>query len=394
MPAAVDVVILEGARTPIGSFLGPLASVSATVLGTVAAQGALARSGVAPELIEAIYFGNVLHSSPDAAYLARHVGLDAGCPIEAPALAVNRACGSGLEAVVQGARSLMLGEAGVVLAGGAENMSAVPYALRGVREGWRMIQHQVDDMLFSALHDPRAGCSIGETVERLAGACGISRAEADARAVEGQARAAAAQASGVFADQIVAVEVGRGRRAKTVSEDACLRPDTTAEGLAGLPGLYAPDGVITAGNSCGLNDAGAAVVMASAERAQQLGITPLGRVLGWGTVGIAPDRMGLGPVAASQQALADAGLTLDQIDVIELNDSFAVASLAVERALELDPARVNPDGGAIALGHPMGATGTRLVLSALYGLRRRGGGRALCTVCIGGGQGIAVVLEA
>ena len=393
MPAADSVVILEGARTPIGSFLGGLARVSATQLGAVAARGALARAGVAPASVEAVYFGNVIQSSKDAAYIARHVGLDAGVPESAPALTVNRACGSGIEAVIQGAKSLMIGEAGVVLAGGAENMSMTPYAMRGVRQGWRMIKSEVDDMLFSALFDPKAGCSIGETVEHLAAEEGITREAADAAAVQGQQRAAAATAAGVFAEEIVPVSTGRGRRKREVLHDESPRPDSTAEGLARLPGLYGADGVITAGNSCGLNDAGAAVVMSTQTRAEQLGCAPLGRLVSWGTVGIAPKRMGMGPVGASQRALAAAGLTLADMDIIELNDSFTVQHLAIARAMGLDDARVNVNGGAIALGHPMGATGTRLILSALYTLRRAGGRYALCTVCIGGGQGTAVIVE-
>jgi len=387
-----EILILEGARTPIGRFLGGLSRVSPTDLGTVASAGALSRAGVPADAVDAVFFGNVLPASKDAAYLARHVGLAVGAPESTPALTVNRACGSGLDAIILGAQSLALGEATVVLAGGAETMSGVPYAMRGVRTGWKMVKSEVDDMLFSALHDPRAGCSIGETVEHLASEEGITRAEADAAAVEGQRRTAAAAAH--HAAQMVPVTVGRGRRQKTVTQDEAPRPQTTLESLAALPGLYAPDGVVTAGNSCGLNDAGAAVVMSTGAVARERGWRPLGRVRGWAAVGVAPKRMGMGPVAASRRALERAALTLDDIDLIELNDSFSVQGIAVERALGLDPARVNPHGGAIALGHPMAATGTRLVISALYALRDRGGGTALCTVCVGGGQGVAMVLEA
>ncbi|MFT5682602.1 MAG: acetyl-CoA acyltransferase 2 [Myxococcota bacterium] len=394
MPAANDVVFLEGARTPIGSFLGGLSRVSATQLGTIAAQGAITRADIDPAVIDAIYFGNVIQSSKDAAYIARHIGLDAGIPESTPALTVNRACGSGIEAVVQGAKSLMVGESRVVLAGGAENMSMTPYAMRGVRQGWKMIKSDVDDMLFSALFDPKAGCSIGETVEHLAAEEGITRAAADAAAVRGQQRAAAAIAVGIFAEEIVPVTVGRGRRQRTVSADESPRPDSTLATLSALPGLFAADGVITAGNSCGLNDAGAAILMTTTAQAAALGRTPIGRLVSWGTTGIAPRRMGMGPIAASQQALDHAGLTLADIDIIELNDSFTVQHLAIGQAMGLDDAKVNTNGGAIALGHPMGATGTRLILSALYTLRRTGARTALCTVCIGGGQGIAVVVSA
>ena len=392
MPRIDDILILEGARTPIGSFMGGLSRVSPTELGVVAAKGALERAGVEATRIDATIFGNVLQSAKDSVYLARHVGLKAGVPKERAALVVNRACASGLEAVVQGAKAMAVGEARFVLAGGAENMSMTPYAMRGVRQGWRMIKSDVDDMLFSALFDPMAGCSIGETVEHLAAELGITREQADAAAVAGQARAAAASAAGVYTEEIVPVVAGSRRKPVRIEADEAPRPNTTAEGLAGLPGLF-DGGVNTAGNSCGLNDAAAAVVMATAEAARDAGLAPLGRVVSWASVGVAPIRMGMGPVEASQRALADAGLSVSDVDVVELNDSFAVQSIAVQRELELDPARVNANGGALALGHPMAATGVRLILSALYQLRRTGKRYALATVCVGGGQGTAVVLE-
>ncbi len=392
MPRIDDILILDGARTPVGSFLGGLSRVSPTALGVIAAKGALERSGVAAEHVDATIFGNVLQSAKDTVYLARHVGLKAGVPEDRPALVVNRACASGLEAIIQGAKAMAIGEAQCVLAGGSENMSMTPYAMRGVRQGWRMIKSDVDDVLFSALFDPMAGCSIGETVEHLAAEQGISREDADAAAVEAQRRAATAQAAGVYAEEIVPVMAGSRRKPKSIQRDEAPRPDSTLEGLAGLPGLY-EGGVNTAGNSCGLNDAAAAVVMATPAMASQVGATPLGRVLSWANVGVAPKRMGMGPVEASRRALADAGLTVADLDVVELNDSFAVQSIAAQRALELDPAKVNPNGGALALGHPMGATGTRLVLSALYHLRRTQGRYGLATLCVGGGQGTAVVLE-
>ncbi len=392
MPVAPDILILEAARTPIGSFLGSLSRVSPTALGVHAARGALARAKVDPERIDATFFGNVLQSAKDTVYLARHVGLQAGVPEDRAALVVNRACASGLEAIVQGAKALALDGASFVLAGGAEAMSMTPYAMRGVRQGWKMVKSDVDDVLFSALFDPMAGCSIGETVEHLAADQGITREQADAAAVEGQARAAKAQAEGLYAEEIIPVAAGSRRRPVMVEVDEALRPNTTAEGLAALPGLF-EGGVNTAGNSCGLNDAAAAVVMASASAASDAGLAPLGRVVSWASVGVNPKLMGLGPIEASRKALADAGLTVKDLDVVELNDSFAVQSIAVQRALELDPATVNPNGGALALGHPMGATGVRLVQSALYQLRRTGGRYALATVCVGGGQGTAMVLE-
>lgn len=392
MPSIDDILILSGARTPVGAFLGGLSRVTPTALGVTAARGALQRAGVEAERIDATIFGNVLQSAKDTVYLARHVGLQSGVPEERPALVVNRACASGLEAVIQGAKAMAVGEASFVLAGGAETMSMTPYAMRGVRQGWTMIKSDVDDVLFSALFDPMAGCSIGETVESLAAELGISREDADAAAVEGQRRAAEAIDKGLYAEEIVPVEGGTRRKPRTVELDEAPRPASTLEGLAALPGLY-EGGVNTAGNSCGLNDAAAAVVMATAEAAKQVDATPLGRVVSWASVGIAPKRMGLGPVEASRRALEDAGLSVADLDVVELNDSFAVQSIAVQRALELDPARVNPNGGAIALGHPMGVTGTRLVISALNHLRRTQGRYALATVCVGGGQGTAMVLE-
>ena len=389
-----DLLIVEGARTAIGSFLGSLTDVSATELGAVAARGAIERAKVSPEVIDAIYFGNVIQSSKDAAYLARHVGLKAGVPITTPALTINRACASGLDAIIEAGKSLRCGDATYVLAGGAENMSMTPYAMRGVRRGWKMIKSDVDDMLFSALHDPMAGCSIGETVEYLAGDLGIERAEADEAAEWSQARAQAAQSSGRLAEEIVAVRQIIRRKEHVFDTDENLRPDTSAAALAGLPGLFGKDGVNTAGNSSGLNDAGAAVVMTTGAQAASAGLTPLGRLVSWAAVGVEPKRMGEGPIEATRRALSRAELSLNDIDVFEINDSFTVQYLAVERALGLDRSRVNGNGGAIALGHPMAATGTRLALSALYQLRRRGGGRALCTLCVGGGQGVAAIFEA
>jgi acetyl-CoA acyltransferase 2 len=389
-----DVVVIEGARTPVGSFLGSLERLSATELGAIAATEAIKRAKLDAAAIGAVYFGNVLQSSKDAAYLARHVGLKAGAPVAAPALTLNRACGSGLDAIIEGGKAILAGDTEVVLAGGAENMSMTPYAMRGVRKGWRMIKSDVDDMLFSSLYDPMAGCSIGETVEHLAQLREIDRAAADEAAVWSQARAKAAQEAGHLAEEIVPV-VQKSRRGETRFElDENLRPETSQEALRGLPGLFGKEGVVSAGNSSGLNDAGAAVVLASGRAARERGLTPLGRLVSWAAVGVDPKLMGEGPIEASRRALKRAELELDDIDVVEINDSFTVQYIAVERALGLDRARVNQQGGAIAFGHPMGATGARLALSALYQLRRRGGGRALCTICVGGGQGVAAIFEA
>lgn len=387
------IVILEGARTPIGSFLGGLSRLSATQLGTVAARGALARSGVDAAAVDRVIVGNVLQSAKDGAYLARHIGLDAGAPLATPAVAVNLACGSGIEAIAMAARALRCEEATFVLAGGSENMSLTPYAMRGVREGWKMVKSDVDDMLFSALHDPKAGCSIGETVEHLAEVEWIDRAAADDAAAWGQARTAAAFAAGRLGEEIVPVTLPSRRGDKVIDRDESPRPETTVETLGALPGLYKKDGVITAGNSCGLNDAAAMAVVTTGDKAKAHGLAPLGRVVSWASVGVEPKLMGLGPVEASKRALGRAGLTLADIDRVEINDSFAVQYVAVERRLQLDREKVNVNGGAVALGHPMGATGTRLILSALRELKRSDGRYALCTVCIGGGQGIAAIVE-
>ena len=334
MPSIDDILILSGARTPVGAFLGGLSRVTPTALGVTAARGALERAGVEAERIDATIFGNVLQSAKDTVYLARHVGLQSGVPEDRPALVVNRACASGLEAVVQGAKAMAVGEASFVLAGGSENMSMTPYAMRGVRQGWKMVKSDVDDVLFSALFDPMAGCSIGETVESLAAEQGISREEADAAAVEGQRRAAEAIGKGLYAEEIVPVQAGSRRKPRTVERDEAPRPESTLEGLAALPGLY-DGGVNTAGNSCGLNDAAAAVVMATADAAKQVDATPLGRVVSWASVGITPKRMGLGPVEASRRALKDAGLSVADLDVVELNDSFAVQSIAVNGTFQV-----------------------------------------------------------
>ncbi|MEL6546728.1 MAG: acetyl-CoA C-acyltransferase, partial [Myxococcota bacterium] len=289
MPLKDDaIVLLDGARTPIGTFLGGLKSVTPTELGVFAARGALERSKVDPADVDSIYFGNVLQSAKDTAYIARHVGLRSGIPTETPALTVNRACASGLDAIIEGSRALRVGDATVVLAGGAENMSMMPYAMRGVREGWKMQRSDVDDMLFSALHDPEAGCSIAETVEHLAQARDIGREAADEAALISQQRAARAAKNGVFAQEIVPVDVrGRGGRSKRFEHDENLRPETTMEALSALPPLFGPQGRVTAGNSSGLNDAGAAMVLTTGKVAKERGYPVLGELCGWSAVGVA-----------------------------------------------------------------------------------------------------------
>jgi acetyl-CoA acyltransferase 2 len=388
-----DVVILGGARTPMAEFVGAFRDVSAIELGAHAARAALERSGVRPEWVDHVVMGNALQTSADALYGARHVGLKAGVPVEVPALTVNRLCGSGLQALVSAAQMIRLGEAQLVLAGGMESMSQAPHVIRGARAGLRLGEGRLEDSLMAALLDTQCGLYMAETSDRLARAHAITRAEMDAFALRSQQAAASALARGVFREEIVAVPVAQGRRTVTVDADDHLRPDTTLEGLAALRPAFGKDGCVTAGNASGIVDGGAALLVASRAEAVRRGTQALARVVAWGVAGVAPEIMGIGPVPASRRALGAAGLDLDDIDVVEVNEAFAGQYLAVEKELGLDRGRTNINGGAIALGHPLGATGTRLLLTLTLELRRRGGRYGLATACIGGGQGIAVILE-
>ena len=390
-----EIVILEGARTAFGRFGGALRGVSATDLGITAARGALARSTVTPETVDHVVFGNVVQSSSDAVYLARHVGLGAGVPVDCPALTVNRLCGSGLEAAVSAARLIQLGEAEVVLAGGTENMSQAPFVVRGAREGLPLGPGVLEDTLWAALTDSACGLGMAQTAENLAERYQISRDAQDEFAARSHARATRARADGRFAEEIVPVMAPGGRGAPAgVVGDEHIRPETTAEGLRQLPARFRENGTVTAGNSSGINDGAGAVVLASERFAQRRGVRPLGRLRAWATVGVPPEIMGIGPAPASREALARAELRLSEIGVVEVNEAFAAQYLAVEKELGLDRERVNPNGGAIALGHPIGASGARLLLTLLYELRHRGERFGLATLCIGGGQGIAAVVEA
>ena len=388
-----DVLIIEGARTAFGKFLGGLQQQTPTQLATAAAQAAVARARLNPESIQSIVIGNVLQSAGDAAYLARHVGLNIGAPVAADALMVSRACGSGLEAVIQAAKSIKADEAQVVVAGGSENMSMAPYVLRGARDGFRMAHQKVEDFLMQSLFDAKAGCVIGQSVDALAKEHQIDRRQADEAAVIGQQKAFQAQQQGFYAEEITPLTDSAKGKTITTEQDESLRPETRLENISELPPLFAKDGVVTAGNSTGLTDGAAAIVVASGKAASEQELKPLGRILGWGVAGVPPKSMGIGPVPASEKALNMAGLSVQDMDVIELNDSFTVQYLVVAKLMGLDTAKVNPNGGAIGLGHPMGATGTRLVISALHHLRRRQQRYGLCTLCIGGGQGIALVVE-
>jgi acetyl-CoA acyltransferase 2 len=388
-----DVVILGGARTPMAEYVGAFKDVSAIELGAQAARGALERSGVRPEWVDHVVMGNALQTSGDALYGARHVGLKAGVPVEVPALTVNRLCGSGLQSLVSVAQMIRLGESRLALAGGMENMSQAPHVVRGARSGFRLGEGKLEDTLMVALLDTHCGLYMAQTSDNLARAHGITRADMDAYALRSQQAAGVALARGVFRDEIVAVAAPQGRKTVIVDADDHLRPDTTLEGLAALRPAFGKDACVTAGNASGIVDGAAALVVASRAEAERRGARPLARVVSWGVAGVAPELMGIGPVPASRKALSAAGLALADIDLVEVNEAFAGQYLAVEKELGLDRDRTNVNGGAIALGHPLGATGARLLLTLLLELRRRGGRYGLATACIGGGQGIAVILE-
>ncbi|HQZ38780.1 MAG TPA: acetyl-CoA C-acetyltransferase [Vicinamibacterales bacterium] len=387
------VYILGGARTPMTQYVGALKDVSAIDLGAVAARGALARTGVQPDWVEHVVFGNVQQSSVDAHYGARHVGLKAGLPIEVPALTVNRLCGSGVQAVLSGAQHIQLGEAGVVLAGGMENMSQVPHVIRGLRSGLKLGQGKLEDWLWEGLTDPYAGCSMAITAENCAEKYGITREQSDEYALRSQQLARKAWNSGSLEDEVVPVEI-EGRKGTTLVErDDHLRPDTTMDVLARLPAAFKKDGVVTAGNASGIVDGAAALLIAGESAVKARGLEPLGRIVSWATVGVQPSMMGMGPVPAIRLALERAGLSLADLDLIEINEAFAPQYLACEKELGLDRDKVNVNGGAIALGHPLGATGARLLLTLLLELRRRGRRYGVASACIGGGQGIAMIIE-
>jgi acetyl-CoA acetyltransferase family protein len=388
-----DVFIVGGARTPMTEYAGALKDVSALELGAHAARAAFAKTGVRPEWIDHAVVGNVMQTSSDAIYGARHVALKAGVPVEVPALTVNRLCGSGIQAAVCGAQLIQLGEAGIVLTGGIESMSQAPHVIRGLRSGLKLNQGKLEDSLYEALLDPYCGLFMAQTAEKCAAKYGVSREEQDAYALRSQHAASKAWAEGRFADEVVPVEI-KGRRGVTVVDrDDHLRPDTTLEGLAKLPAAFSRDGTVTAGNASGIVDGGAALILASGRALKDKSLTPLARIVAWAYVGVDPSYMGMGPAPATRKALATAGLTLDEIDLVEVNEAFAGQYLAVEKELGLDRERTNVNGGAIALGHPLGMTGTRLLLTLTLELGRRGRRYGLATACIGGGQGIAAIVE-
>ena len=389
-----DVFILGGARTPMTQHVGALKDVSAIDLGAVASKAALERTGTKPEWVDHVVFGNVQQSSVDAHYGARHVGLKAGVPQEVPALTVNRLCGSGIQAVLSGAQHIQLDDAGVVLAGGMENMSQVPHIIRGLRGGLKLGQGKLEDWLWEGLTDPYAGCSMAITAENCAVKYGITREQADCYALRSQQLAHKAWSSGIMKDEIVPVEIKTRKGSSFVEQDDHLRPETTMEILGKLPTVFKKDGVVTAGNASGIVDGAAALVIAGADAVKDKGLKALGRIVSWATVGVDPTLMGMGPAPAIRRALSKAGLKLGDLDLIVINEAFAPQYLACEKELGLDRDRVNVNGGAIALGHPLGASGARLLLTLLLELRRRGKTYGVASACIGGGQGIAMIIEA
>lgn len=388
-----DVFILGGKRTPMGEYVGALKDVSAIDLGAVAARGALEATGVKAEEIDHTVIGNALQTSGDAIYGARHVALKAGVPFDRPALTVNRLCGSGIQSIVSGAHMIQLGEARTCLVGGMESMSQAPHVIRGARSGFALGQGKLEDSLMVALLDTYCNTPMAGTAENLARKFEISREEQDKYALRSQQEAKRAKDAGFLAEEIVAVEVKTRKGSVQVSEDDHPRPETTLEGLAKLKPAFSQDGFVTAGNASGIVDGAAALVIAGEEFVKERDLTPMGRIVSWAYAGVEPEIMGIGPVPATRLALAKANLSLNEIDLVEVNEAFAGQYLAVEKELGLDRSRTNVNGGAIALGHPLGATGTRLVLTVLHELHRRGKRYGLATACIGGGQGIAMIVE-
>jgi acetyl-CoA acyltransferase 2 len=396
MLKAGDIAIVNGARTPFGRYCGKLRDFTAQELGAVAAKGAMDRSGVDPKEFDHVVFGNAQQTSGDALYGARHVGLRAGIPIEVPALTVNRLCGSGMQSIVSAAQMIQTDEAKVVLAGGMEAMSQAPFVIRG-RDGFTLAPGgKLEDSLMVALLDSYCGSYMANTAELYGSQQGITREMQDEFALRSQKCADDAYKAGRLQEELVPVPLRNHKGEPTgesLGEDDHRRPQTTMEGLAKLKPAFGKNGTVTAGNASGIVDGAAAVVMMSLDEARKRNLVPLGRIVSWGYAGVEPKVMGRGPVPASQMALQKAGMSLEYMDLIEVNEAFAAQYLAVEKELGLDREKVNVNGGAIALGHPLGATGTRLVLTLLYELRRRKKKYGLATACIGGGQGIAMVVE-
>lgn len=393
-PLSRAIYIVAAKRTPFGTFGGALKDLSSTDLAVVAARAALQAGNVSPEVVDTVVFGNVAQTSADAIYLARHVGLKSGVPIPVPALTVNRLCGSGFQALVNGAHEILLGDAEIALVGGTESMSQAPHVARGLRWGARLgLDLKLEDSLWSSLTDPYCGCAMAITAENLAEKYKISREECDAYGLGSQQRWAAAHDAGRFAAELASVELKSKKGTTQFAVDEHPRREANLESMAKLPASFKKDGVVTAGNASGICDGGAALVLASEEAVKRHGLSPLARVVQWHVAGVEPSIMGIGPVPAIRGALDRAGLAQGEIDLFEINEAFAAQYLACEKELGLDREKTNVDGGAIALGHPLGASGARITAHLAHELKRRGGRYAVGSACIGGGQGIAVVLE-
>jgi len=388
-----DVFILGGKRTAMGEYVGALKDISAIDLGAIAARGALDATGVEAEQIDHTVIGNALQTSGDAIYGARHVALKAGVPFDRPALTVNRLCGSGIQSIISGAQMIQLGEAQTVLTGGMESMSQAPHVIRGARSGFPLGGGRLEDSLMVALLDTYCNTPMAGTAENLARKFEISREEQDLYALRSQQEAKRAQDAGYFAEEIVPVEVRSRQSTVTFDVDDHPRPETTIEGLAKLRPAFAKDGFVTAGNASGIVDGAAALIICGEEYLKLHNLKPKSRIVSWAYAGVEPEIMGIGPVPATRLALDKAGLKLSDIDLVEVNEAFAAQYLAVEKELGLERSRTNVNGGAIALGHPLGATGTRLVITLLHELHRRKGRYGLATACIGGGQGVAMIVE-
>jgi acetyl-CoA C-acetyltransferase len=388
-----EVFVLSAVRTPIGKYGGGLASVPPCDLAAQVVREAVSRARVSADDVGHLVLGNVIHTEVRDMYISRVAALDGGLPVGTPALTVNRLCGSGMQAIVSAAQAIMLGDCEVAVAGGAESMSRAPYWLPGMRWGQRMNDGVATDPMVGALSDPFDGCHMGVTAENVATDFHVSRDDQDALAAESHRRAAAAAAAGYFTEQILPVEI-QGRKGTTIVDtDEHVRAEVSLDDMARLKPAFAKDGTVTAGNASGINDAAAAVVLAAESFVTSNGLTPLGRLAGYGHAGVEPRIMGMGPVPATRKVLDRTGLKVDEIDVFEVNEAFAAQALAVARELDLPPERTNPNGSGISLGHPVGASGAILVVKSLYELKRTGGRYALNTMCIGGGQGIATIFE-
>jgi acetyl-CoA C-acetyltransferase len=388
-----DIFIVAGARTAIGTFGGSLAGFRPAELGAIVIREALDRAGLQGSDVEAVVLGTVVPTQPKDMYASRVAAVTAGVPIEAPAMNVNRLCGSGLQAIVSAAQGIALGEQAIAIGAGAEVMSGALRVMESTRNGQKMGDLVLQDMMLGALHDPFETIHMGVTAENVAARCSISREDQDALAVESHKRAAQAIAQGYFKDQIVPVEVKTRKGVVAFETDEHVRADASLESMAGLRPVFQKDGTVTAGNASGINDGAAAVVLASGEAVAKHGLKPMAKILAWGHAGVEPSLMGLGPVKAVPVALKRAGLALEQLDVIESNEAFAAQACGVAKELGFDPAKTNPNGSGISLGHPIGATGAILTVKTMYELHRTGGRYGLITMCIGGGQGIAMVIE-